>query len=121
MSVNWSGTSQMRSSMSAYEMKVKQAIKQIGQYWAAVFESYAKENAPWTDQTANARQSLHAWVEELANDTVAVWLSHGMDYGKYLETKGASESSHAGRYAIVWPTIEQHLSQIQKMLKEIFG
>ncbi|MDQ7034353.1 MAG: hypothetical protein Q9P01_05810, partial [Anaerolineae bacterium] len=58
---------------------------------------------------------LHAWVDELSNDTVRLYLSHGLvDYGIYLETK------YAGRYAIIWPTIQRHLPEIQKMLQEIF-
>lgn len=111
----------LRQGLINYRNKVLAALRAIAQYWAVVFEKYAKENAPWTDRTANARQSLHTWIKELAEDTVALYLSHGMDYGAFLETVGASETSHAGKYAVIWPTIEAHLDKISKMLKEVFG
>jgi hypothetical protein len=113
--VEWTGVQRIKQGMQTYEQKVRGAIVAVAQYWAAVFEKYAKEEAPWTDRTANARQSLHAWIEELSNDTVELWLSHGMEYGVFLETR------FAGRYQIIWPTIEAHLSEIHKMLKGIFG
>lgn len=100
--------------MKEYERRVLHAIKQVARYWQGVFESYAKQNAPWMDRTANARQSLHAWIEELSGDVVRLFLSHGVVYGKYLETK------YSGRYAIIWPTIKRHLPKIRQMLQGIF-
>ena len=113
--IEWSGVQRVRQGMMTYKEKVRGAIVAVAQYWSAVFETYAKENAPWTDRTANARQSLHTWIKELANDTVELYLSHGVEYGVHLE------GSHAGKYSVVWPTIEAHLTQIHKMLKGIFG
>jgi hypothetical protein len=107
--------SQLITGLTRFEHRVKNAIRQVATYWAGVFENYAKENARWKDQTANARQSLHAFVEELTNDTVALYIAHGVDYGIQLETK------YAGRYAIIWETIETHLVQIRQMLQRIFG
>ena len=113
--VQWQGREQMRRRIDAYGRKVKATVRRVADYWKAVFEDYAKENASWADRTGNARQTLHAFVEELAGDSVNLYLSHGVDYGVYLETK------YAGRYAIIWPTIERHLPEIKKMLQEIFG
>lgn len=113
VNITWD-TSDLFAGMARYEQRVKDTIRQVAQFWQVKFEKYAKENARWKDQTANARQSLHAWVEELAHDTVALWLSHGVDYGIYLETR------YAGRYAIIWDTIEAHLNQIRQMLQDIF-
>lgn len=113
--LQWSGVGGMRQKMLSYADTVKFAIKQVANYWKAVFERYAKEEAVWTDRTANARQSLHAWVEDTKDDLVTLYLSHGMEYGVHLET------SYASRWAIIWPTIEAHLTRIAKMLKGIFG
>ena len=112
--MRWDGTKEFEQGFERYMKRVHFAIQQVATYWAVVFESYAKEKAPWTDRTSNARQSLHAWTEDLSQDVVRLWLSHGMDYGLYLETK------YAGQYAIIWPTIEQHLEAIRQMLQEIF-
>lgn len=115
MSVKWTRVREMNQGFDDYKRKVLFAVKQVAQYWSATFEAYAKERAPWTDQTGNARQTLHSWIEELSRDTVRIYLSHGVHYGIFLETK------YAGRYSIIWPTIERHLEQIRRMLQEIFG
>lgn len=108
------GADTIQQRMKLYERRVLQAIKQVAQYWQGVFEEYAKRRAPWTDRTANARQSLYAWIDELSGDIVRLYLSHGVDYGVYLEIRWA------GRYAIIWPTIKRHLSKIRQMLQRIF-
>lgn len=113
--VQWSGVDDMVRRMNEYVKKVEFALVQVANYWKSVFEQYAKENAPWKDQTSNARQTLHGWVDELSNDTVELYLSHGVGYGTALETK------YGGQYAIIWSTIQAHLKQIEDMLKGIFS
>ena len=115
LQIQWSGDREVSARMLEYQRRVEDVINRVALYWAAVFEAYAKENAPWTDRTANARQSLWTTVEALSQDTVALYLSHGVEYGVHLESR------YAGRYAIIWPTIEAHLSQIGQMLQGIFG
>lgn len=113
--VEWSGLDDMIRRMDDYTRKVQVALVQVANYWKAVFETYAKQNAPWTDRTGNARATLHGWVNELSQDTVELYLSHGVEYGVALETK------YAGRFQIVWPTIQAHLEAIRRMLQGIFG
>jgi len=108
------GFDEMLARIDVYERRILQIVKQVAQYWQAVFEDYAKTNAAWVDRTANARQSLHAFIEELSGDVVRLYLSHGVDYGIYLE------AGYAGRYSIIWPTIQRHLEPIREMLQEIF-
>lgn len=115
MSMEWRGVDDMLRRLQEYQNRVMWAVRQVAEYWRAVFETYAKENAPWNDRTGNARQSLHAYVEELSQETVRLYLSHGMDYGLFLEVR------HAGRWGIVWPTIQRHLEPIRVMLQGIFG
>ena len=114
-SVEWTGLDSMFQQMDNYVKKVEYALVQVATYFKAVFETYAKQNHPWTDRTANATQTLHGWVNELSRDTVELYLSHGVEYGVYLETIGA------GRWAVIWPTIQAHLQAINDMLKGIFG
>jgi len=113
--VQWTGMDSMFKRMEEYADKVHFAMKSVADYFKAVFEQYAKENAPWTDRTGNARQTLHGWVEKLSNDTVELYLSHGVEYGLALETR------FGGVYGIVWDTIQAHLEPIRKMLQGIFG
>lgn len=114
-SIRWQGVDAVLRRMKEYERAVIFAVKEVAKYWSKVFETYAKENAPWTDRAPNARQSLHGWAEELAKDTVRIYLSHGVQYGIYLETRWQ------GRWGIIWPTIQAHLNEIKKMLQGIFG
>lgn len=118
----WTNATQMQRNLDAYRDKAKYAIRQVANYWQPVIEAYAKENATWIDRTSNARQSLHSFVDELANDTVALYLAHGRPYGIWLEVKGEHpEVANAGKYAIILPTLEAHYEPIRKMLKEIFS
>lgn len=113
--IEWSGIDGMVRALALYRRRILFAIEQVANYWAAVFESYAKQNAPWTDRTSNARQSLHTFIQKLSNDSVELYLSHGVKYGIYLETR------YAGRYEIIMPTIRRHLPQIRQMLQRIFA
>ena len=113
--IDWGGSDEaMLRAMENYKNAVLRAIKAVADYWSPILETYAKENGPWVDRTGNARQALHTWIEELSGDVVALYLAHGVYYGIFLERK------HAGRYAIIWPTIEEHLPEIERMLKGIF-
>ncbi len=124
--INWDGLPQMDAKLLAYMSKAQEALNSIALYWSAVLESYAKENASWTDRTSNARQALRGYIgtdapagypssQQLAKDVVELFLSHGMYYGIFLETRWQ------GRYAIIYPTLEAHLPEIKRMLKEVFG
>lgn len=62
-------------------------------------EDYARNNAPWQDDTGNARAGLSARVFNDGGEIV-IELSHGVDYGYWLEL------IQEGRFAILLPTIE---------------
>ena len=115
VSIEWRGDDKILQRMSEYERKVLEAVVGVADYFTPVIESYAKDNAPWTDRTGNARQSLHAFTQVLARDTVALYLAHGVNYGVFLEL------AHQGRYAIIMPTLEAHYTAISQMLQEIFS
>lgn len=113
--VEWQGVDQMMRRLTDYGNAVHQAVYSVAQYWQPVIETYAKENASWVDRSGNARQTLHAFVETLARNTVALYLAHGMDYGIWLEI------ANGGAYAIIWDTLSAHFEKIATMLKGIFG
>ena len=78
----------------------------------------AKQNAPWTDRTGNARSGLFGTAErDVAQRIVTIYLSHGatLDYGQYLEL------SNGGRYAVIMRTIEGHLPALNAMLRDVLG
>lgn len=82
--------------------------------WAGRLEEYAKLNAPWSDRTSHARQSLHGGVDT-DDDRFVLYLSHGVEYGIWLEL------AHGGNYAIVRPTADAHLSRIRRTVTGYWG
>lgn len=119
----------------AYGNKVRAAVVAVAQFIGAKMEAYAKANAPWADRTANARQGLFYAVDSetggevsgsanlggqeseaigAAKDVVALYLSHSMSYGKWLEL------CNAGKYSIVMRTMEAHYGELMQILKSIF-
>lgn len=82
-----------------YTNAIFQSGRRIAYDRAEDMENWAKENAPWQDRTGDARERLHATVEETGPIGTIV-LSHGVDYGWALEI------GHGGRYAIIAPAID---------------
>lgn len=115
MTLNWVGDDVVLRNMDLYLQKVFWAIGQVCEYWRGEWEAEAKANATWEDRTGNARQALYAEIEELADDAIRLYLSHGVNYGLWLEVRWS------GKYAIIWPTIEASLPEIRMMLQGIFS
>lgn len=67
--------------------------------FAQEVEDYAKENAPWQDQTGAARDGLTAEARHRLNHYY-IDLFHTVDYGIWLEIR------FDGEYAIIQPTLE---------------
>lgn len=51
---------------------------------SADMEAKAKSVAPWQDRTAHARQSINHDTQLLGDD-IEMTVSHGVNYGRYLE------------------------------------
>lgn len=79
--------------------KIRRAAWAASESMAPEVENYMKLNAPWTDQTTNARNGLAARAYQDAFNTGIV-LYHQVSYGIFLETR------FGGEYAIINPTIE---------------
>lgn len=90
-----------------YLDRKKAGLNALLQNWAGTMEGYAKSHAPWTDRTGHARQSLHAGVD-VRDDQQVLFLSHGVEYGIWLEL------ARGGNHAIVGPTADAHLSRIRQ-------
>ncbi|TXH08857.1 MAG: HK97 gp10 family phage protein [Hyphomicrobiaceae bacterium] len=124
MTIQWTGDDEIRRNMDEYERRAMNAVKEVVKLMAPIIETYAKTNAPWTDRTSLARDGLRGYTseepadgyptEELAAEVVALYLSHQMDYGAFLEL------AHGARWAVILPTLEAHYGQIKAMLDGIF-
>jgi hypothetical protein len=80
--------------------------------YAPKVESYAKLNAPWTDQTTNARNGLLA-VAAKNGDEHSITLAHRVPYGIFLEVR------FAGKFAIILPTIEHFFPLVMNTLNRL--
>lgn len=67
-------------------------------------ENYMRNEAPWKDQTGNARNGLMARAFR-EGDEVGIDLFHSVPYGIFLEVR------FNGAYAIIQPTID-HMGPI---------
>jgi hypothetical protein len=90
-------------------------VRAIADRWAPEIQNWMKENAPWTDRTGNARQGLYTEVQDVANVMVSIILSHGVDYGLFLEV------SNQGRYAIINPAIDHFGPKVWADVKRIMA
>jgi len=93
---------------------VRAAIGVLAVYFGVKMEIYAKQNAPWTDRTGNARQTLFSLVELTPGEAV-LYLSHGVSYGKWLEL------CNQGRYAIIMPAMQVHYRELAGALQGLFA
>ena len=108
----------LAQAIEQYGDKVLTALVAVAQRSADLMQNDARNNAPWTDRTGNARSGLFGTAEaDFARHVVTIYLSHGalINYGVYLEL------AHGGRFSILMRTIESHLPELQSMLDEIFG
>ena len=108
----------LAQAIEQYGDKVLTALVAVAQRSADLMQNDARNNAPWTDRTGNARSGLFGTAEaDFARHVVTIYLSHGalINYGVYLEL------AHGGRFSILMRTVESHLPELQSMLDEIFG
>ncbi|MBE6760232.1 MAG: hypothetical protein E7554_09155 [Ruminococcaceae bacterium] len=69
---------------------------------AEEMESVAKQNAPWTDRTGNARRTLAGFSKWDSTGSLVVGIAGHMHYSPRLELH------YGGRYAILVPTVDSY-------------
>ena len=118
ITMKWTGDREL--ALSLRDRRIDDRVKHIiaGQFLYASDEAvkWAKENAPWTDRTGNARAGLHSGVE-IGEDFWELYVAHSVFYGIYLETRWS------GKYQILAPTIlmigTQLIARIGKVLESV--
>ena len=92
--------------------EVREDVQKVLKNTGFKIEASAKANRPWSDRTGRARQSLNGDSEWVGNK-VRVSLSHGVDYGIWLEL------CNEGKYSIIMPTINKEGPAVMEGLKKI--
>lgn len=96
--------------LEALPIKLEAEIATIVDYSATRAEAYARENAPWTDRTGNARSGLFTAPFHAFGSNHGYDISHSVPYGIYLETRWE------GRYAIIEPTVQAMGPELMSMV-----
>jgi len=98
--------------LKQFPAKLDRAIVSVFEYEATRAETHAKTEAPWTDQSSNARNDLFTATEHVPLKSHTLIVSHGpnIPYGKWLEIRWA------GKYAIIMPTVKVAGSDIMRLL-----
>lgn len=82
-----------------FNEKAMKRLALLMEHTAPRIESYAKEHAPWTDRSSNARRGLTA-VTKINGDEMSIILFHKVPYGVWLEIRWS------GRYAAIMPALK---------------
>lgn len=93
-------TDALEKALLEFAERAENSITMLCQTAALDAEGYMKTNRPWTDRTGQARQRLTGRAEHPDREHWEIVLSHGVDYGIYLEF------AHEKKYAIIYPTIQ---------------
>lgn len=106
------GLENVIGNLQGYEDRMRAALHGLGMQTAAQMEAYAKQNAPWQDQTGHARQGLFGEVLE-EDGKLKIRIAHTEEYGVYLEL------SRKGRRPILEPTAQKFAPEFFDAAKEL--
>lgn len=109
----WRGLDVLANNINRRGITLNRTRKLAMERLATEMEEYAKENAPWTDRTTDAREGLQAQaIHDDSRQSSTVWLGHGVEYGLWLELL------NGGEFAIVLPTIEHYQDLVMAKVVE---
>lgn len=108
------GAAEVNRNLDAWRLKKVEDLSFLAQQVIAPeLTKYARANRPWTDRTGNARRGLRGYSRTTATHLV-IGIAHTVFYGKFLEKR------HAGRYAILGPTLRAKREFIRRMIELSF-
>lgn len=114
--VTWNATelvSALNNLDRAFTSKEYGGLLMLMQTAATKMETWAKQNAPWTDRTGQARQRLTGQAYWENPNIVVAAIAHQVDYGIWLEL------AHQRKYAILEKTLEEHRGEIEEAVKTL--
>lgn len=105
---------QITPRLKQMEPRLHAGLTAVMKMSAGRVQSDARANAPWQDQTGNARNGLMA-KDYRETNAFGVVLYHTMPYGIWLETRWS------GRYQIINPTIQSHGPQVMSLVNKLLA
>ena len=107
--------SKLKKNLDTMSVKLGAVVLMYASTKASQLQSKMKLNRPWTDRTGMAKALLNAKVSQPDKNTVRITLSHGVDYGIWLEL------AHGKNYAIIAPTIREEGPRIVSDLNNLMS
>lgn len=108
-------SSELNSNLAVLPQRTMALLNMYATTRAPQIRAKMQTNRPWTDRTGMAKARLDASVSQPDDHTVRITLSHGVEYGIWLEL--ANEKN----YAIIGPTINREGPLIVKELRGLFN
>ena len=113
VSIKWDFTL-LNIGMKALPLLLAAHMDEVADDIADELQEYMQDNAPWEDQTGDARDGLTAEARR-ERKNIVIALFHTVDYGIWLEIRWS------GEYAIIVPTIESQGHEAMARFKGIIG
>lgn len=107
------GSKQVSKNLDDWASRQRWKVIQLAKEWAGILEARARTNAPWRDQTVNARNGLFGSVFVSKNE-VNIVLGYSVEYGIYLEL------ANEGKYAILKPTLDAAAGEIMQSYRKLW-
>ena len=109
------GSSALSKNLDKMAVKLGVVVLMYFTTKASQIQANMKINRPWTDRTGLAKTMLSAKVSQPGGNVLRMTLSHGVDYGIWLEL------AHGKNYAIIAPTIREEGPRIIDDLKDLMS
>ena len=90
----------------------RRAVESAAEIIAPRLESYAKQNARWTDRPGNARAGLSTAIA-VSEELVEIYLYNSVSYAIFLEV------ARGGKYAIIYESIVALLPDVFATLQAV--
>ena len=107
--------SNLKKNLDKMSVKLGAVILMYSATKASEIQAKMKINRPWADRTGMARALLNAKVSQPNDNTIRITLSHGVNYGIWLEL------AHEKNYAIIAPTIREEGPRIVEDLNNLMS
>lgn len=93
--------------LESFDSKISKATELYAKTAGDKMVNSAKSDAKWIDRTGNSRQTIDKNIIPMANG-IEIQIRGNTPHFKYLEL------AHEKRWAVLWPTIQKHSSDVIK-------
>jgi len=121
----------LRPKVRGLSDKINTGVRAIMEFQAPQCQNYMRENAPWDDQTGNARNGLFAKAyssggggrgrDSAGRFTSGSTASHGIVLYGSVPYQIWLEVRFSGRYAIIVPTVERKAPDVMRMVNKLLA